>query len=55
MNVTIYPDGLNVSHGTREKQWVIAEHGFPISVQHSRADLFPGTILYYFELNHPAE
>jgi hypothetical protein len=50
--IKISLDGLKaVSNSSAdERQYVYAEQGFPISVQHCRSDHFPGTILYYFEV-----
>jgi hypothetical protein len=46
----ITPDGLKITRG--HFQHILAEKGFTISGQDLRSDLFPGTILYYYEVTH---
>jgi hypothetical protein len=48
--VTISPDGQNVSNPGRGWLNVFAEQGFPLAEEVSREDHFPGTILYYYEV-----
>jgi hypothetical protein len=54
-NVTISEDGLIAGNNTNGTQHIYAEKGFPISVADCRADGFPGTICYYFEVKSPSE
>jgi hypothetical protein len=51
-DVTISEDGLVASMNTNTNGWrnAYADKGFPISVVECRADDFPGTICYYFEV-----
>jgi hypothetical protein len=48
----ISPDGK--AHNYNAGNWlnVVAEQGFPISVEHCRKDYFAGPILYYYEVTH---
>jgi hypothetical protein len=47
---TISANGLEAVNNKDEWLNVFAVKGFPICVEHSREDNFPGTIVYYFEV-----
>jgi hypothetical protein len=55
MAAKISPDGLKISDNTKRRGLnVYAEQGFDISKKF-RKDIFPGTIVYYFEITQVSE